>query len=53
MLLIQLRPVWFYVVHDVEQKNDFLYFAGAVLLTLVVAFVPMEWGARRLATREY
>jgi ABC-2 type transport system permease protein len=53
MLLIQLRPVWYYVIHAVEQRNDFFYFAGALLLTLAVAFFPMEWGARRLATREY
>lgn len=53
MLMIQIRPVWYYVIHGSGRINSFVYFACAFLLTVLVAFIPMEWGARRLATKEY
>jgi hypothetical protein len=53
MLMIQIRPVWYHVIHKSEEIWGFAYVAAAVLLTLIVAILPMELGARRLATREY
>ena len=53
MLMIQIRPVWYYVIHGSGRIHSFVYFGCAFLLTLLVAFIPMEWGARRLAAKEY
>jgi hypothetical protein len=53
MLMIQIRPVWYHVIQRSEQIFGIAYAAAAVLLTLIVAILPMELGARRLATREY
>lgn len=53
MLLIQLRPVWFHVIERSDPIHNTVYVFGALLLTLLVALVPMEWGARQLARKEY
>ncbi len=53
MLMLQIRPVWYYVIHSSGRIHSGFYFGGALLLTLIVALLPMEWGARRLASREY
>jgi ABC-2 type transport system permease protein len=53
MLMLQIRPVWQYVIRGTQGIHNLWYFAAAILLTIIVAFLPMEWGARRLATREY
>jgi ABC-2 type transport system permease protein len=53
MLFIQIRPVWYHVTGSFDRLNNAFYFGSALLLTLFVALFPMEWGARRLATKEY
>jgi ABC-2 type transport system permease protein len=53
MLMIQIRPVWHHVIQRSQDVRTYVYFGAAILLTLVVALVPMELGARRLAKREY
>jgi ABC-2 type transport system permease protein len=53
MLIIQIRPVWFYVIERSDEVQNSLYAAAAIVLTLIVALVPMEIGARQLAKREY
>lgn len=52
MLLIQLRPVWFYIIDQSYRINNTFYAIAAIVLTLVVGLIPMEWGARRLARLE-
>ena len=53
MLIIQVRPVWFWVIDRSDELQNVLYVAAAIILTLIVALVPMELGARQLAKREY
>ena len=53
MLIIQIRPVWFYVIERSDEIQNFMYVGAAIVLTLIVALVPMEIGARQLAKREY
>jgi ABC-2 type transport system permease protein len=53
MLIIQIRPVWFWVIERSSELQNYLYVAAAIILTLIVALVPMELGARQLAKREY
>lgn len=53
MLLIQFRPVWFYIIDQSERIHNTFYAVAAILLTLAVGLIPMEWGARHLARREY
>jgi ABC-2 type transport system permease protein len=53
MLMIQIRPVWYHVIHRSGEIFGIAYASAAVVLTLVVAILPMELGARRLAKREY
>lgn len=53
MFGLQIRPVWYYVIRHSDEIHNALYAAAAILLTLVVGLVPLEWGARRLARREY
>jgi len=53
MLMIQIRPVWFWVIERSDELQNYLYVAAAIILTLIVALVPMELGARQLAKREY
>jgi ABC-2 type transport system permease protein len=53
MLMIQLRPVWFYVINSSDRIHGALYAVGAVVLTLSVGLIPMELGARRLAKQEH
>ncbi len=53
MLMIQIRPVWYYVIERSDEIQNSLYVVAAVVLTLLVALVPMELGARQLAKREY
>lgn len=53
MLMIQVRPVWFWVIERSDQVQNYLYVSAAIILTLIVALVPMELGARQLAKREY
>lgn len=53
MLMLQIRPVWYYVVHAEDRIHGWVYALTAVLLTLAVGLIPMEWGARRLARQEY
>jgi ABC-2 type transport system permease protein len=53
MLIIQIRPVWFWVIERSDELQNYLYVTAAVVLTLIVALVPMELGARQLAKREY
>jgi ABC-2 type transport system permease protein len=53
MLMIQIRPVWYYVIHRSDEIWGVAYASAAVILTLIVAILPMELGARRLAHREY
>jgi ABC-2 type transport system permease protein len=53
MLIIQIRPVWFYVIDRSDEIQNFIYVGAAIVLTLIVALVPMEVGARQLARREY
>ncbi len=53
MFGLQVRPVWYYVIRHSDEIHNSLYFVGAVLLTLVVGLVPLEWGAKRLARSEY
>ena len=53
MLMIQIRPVWYHVIQRPEQIWGIAYAGAAILLTLIVAILPMELGARRLANREY
>jgi ABC-2 type transport system permease protein len=53
MLIIQIRPVWFWVIERSDELQNYLYVAAAIILTLIVALVPMELGARQLAKREY
>jgi ABC-2 type transport system permease protein len=53
MLIIQIRPVWFWVIERSDELQNYLYVGAAIILTLIVALVPMELGARQLAKREY
>jgi ABC-2 type transport system permease protein len=53
MMLIQVRPVWFHVISRGDSIPTTAYVAGAILLTLLVGLLPMEWGARQLAKKEY
>ena len=53
MLMIQVRPVWFWVIERSDEVQNYLYVSAAIILTLIVALVPMELGARQLAKREY
>jgi ABC-2 type transport system permease protein len=53
MLIIQIRPVWFWVIERSDELQNYLYVGAAIVLTLIVALVPMELGARQLAKREY
>jgi len=53
MLIIQIRPVWYHIVSSSNLIRNELYVGAAVLLTLFVGLVPMEWGARRLVKQEY
>jgi hypothetical protein len=53
MFGLQIRPVWYYVIRHSDEIHNALYAAAAILLTLMVGLVPLEWGARRLARREY
>jgi ABC-2 type transport system permease protein len=52
MLLLQLRPVWYWVIGAYDDISAWMYFSAALILTLGVGLIPMEWGARKLATRE-
>ena len=36
-----------------DEIQNFVYAGAAIVLTLIVALVPMEVGARQLAKREY
>ena len=53
MLGLQIRPIWFHITHRSDQVQTWMYAAVALVLTLVTALGPMEWGARRLAAREH
>jgi ABC-2 type transport system permease protein len=53
MFGIQLRPVWYYIIRHSDELHNSMYAIGAVVLTLVVGLVPLEWGAKRLARAEY
>lgn len=53
MLSLQIRPVWFHLIERSDEINNYLYAGAAVVLSLVMALAPMEWGARRLARREH
>ena len=53
MFGIQVRPVWYHIINHEDEINSKLYFLGAILLTLVVGLLPLEWGARKLGKREY
>ncbi|HSE40527.1 MAG TPA: hypothetical protein VLH08_07140 [Acidobacteriota bacterium] len=53
MLMIQIRPVWYYVIHRSDEIWGTAYATAAIVLTIIVAILPMELGARRLAKREY
>jgi hypothetical protein len=53
MFGLQIRPVWYYVIRHSDEINNGVYALGAVLLTLVVGLLPLEWGAKRLARSEY
>lgn len=53
MLMLQIRPVWFYLIHRSDEINNYLYAGSAVALSLLIGLLPMEFGARRLATREH
>jgi ABC-2 type transport system permease protein len=52
MLAIQIRPVWYFVLHRSAQLHNEYYAAAGIALTLIITLVPMEWGARRLARME-
>jgi len=53
MMIIQIRPVWYWVIAASDRIDNFVYALAAIVLTLVVGLVPMEWGARRLSRQEY
>lgn len=53
MLAIQIRPVWYWVIQHSDRIHNAVYGVSALLLTLLVALVPMEWGARHLSAQEY
>jgi ABC-2 type transport system permease protein len=53
MFGIQVRPVWFHIMDHDNEINSMPYALGAILLTLVVGLLPLEWGARKLGKREY
>lgn len=53
MLAIQIRPVWYWVIQRSDRIHNEVYVIGALLLTLLVALAPMEWGARHLSAQEY
>ena len=53
MFGLQIRPVWYYVIRHSDEIHNGLYILAAVLLSLVVGLLPLEWGARRLARNEY
>lgn len=53
MLLLQIRPVWFYLIQRSDEINNVVYAVAAFCLTMLLALLPMELGARRLATREH
>ena len=53
MFGLQVRPVWYYVIRHSDEIHSSVYFLGAILLSLVVGLLPLEWGARRLAKSEY
>jgi ABC-2 type transport system permease protein len=53
MFGLQIRPVWYYVIRHSDEIHNGFYVLAAVLLTLVVGLLPLEWGAKRLARREY
>ena len=53
MLSLEIRPVWFHLIQRSDEINNYLYAGAAVVLSLVLALGPMEWGARRLARREH
>lgn len=52
MMIIQIRPVWYWVIASSDRIHNFVYVLAAILLTLIVGLVPMEWGARRLSRHE-
>jgi ABC-2 type transport system permease protein len=53
MFGLQVRPVWYYVIRHSDEINNSLYALAAIVLTLAVGLIPLEWGARRLARSEY
>src|SRR5438093_4078816 len=46
MLGLQIKPVWYYLIGIPERVHYSVYYAAAILLTLITGLVPMEWGAR-------
>jgi ABC-2 type transport system permease protein len=48
MLAVQMRPVWHYQIRAVTPADLWVYPVIALVLTLIVGLVPMEWGARKL-----
>ena len=53
MFGIQIRPVWYHIMNRTGEIRTGLYALAAILLTLLVGLLPLEWGARRLGKREY
>jgi ABC-2 type transport system permease protein len=53
MMLIQLRPVWYRVISHQDPWPPGLYIGAGLLLTFMVALIPLEWGARRISKAEF
>jgi ABC-2 type transport system permease protein len=53
MFGLQIRPVWYYVIRHSDEIHNAFYVLAAILLSLIVGLLPLEWGAKRLARSEY
>ena len=53
MFVLQIRPVWYYVIKHSDEIHSSVYAIAAIVLSLVVGLLPLEFGARRLAHREH